>query len=152
MPMARRRATDHLDQVLTFMGTIWAVDHALERASKQMEVRLGVTAPQRMCLLLIAARPGILASELAAALHLHRGTMSGILRRLEQAGFITRTLDPDDRRRSGLHITTAGTSRIRSRDGTVELAVRKVMAATSVAEREAAERVLLRLQRELNAL
>jgi len=150
--MARRRATDELRQVLTFMGTIWAVDHALERASKHMEVRLGVTAPQRMCLLLIASRPGILASDLATTLHLHRGTMSGILRRLERAGFITRTLDPDDRRRSGLHITAAGTRRIRSRAGTVELAVRRVLTGTSAAEREAAERVLRRLQHELNAI
>ena len=53
-----------------------------------METRLGLTIPQRMSLLLIGRTPGILASELAEVLHLHRGTVSGIVRRLEAAGYV----------------------------------------------------------------
>ncbi len=72
-----------LDDVLRFMRLIWAIDHELERVSKRMEARIGLTVPQRLAMLLIARSPGILASELAEALHLHRGTLSGIVRRLD---------------------------------------------------------------------
>ena len=82
-----------LDDVLRFMRLIWAIDHELERVSKRMEARIGLTIPQRLTLLLIGQNPGILASELAEVLHLHRGTLSGILRRLEHAGYIERTVD-----------------------------------------------------------
>ncbi len=85
-----------LDDVLRFMRLIWAVDHELERVSKRMEDRIGLTIPQRLSLLLIGQNPGILASELAEVLHLHRGTLSGILRRLEHAGYIERTVDVRD--------------------------------------------------------
>ena len=35
-----------LDDVLHFMRLIWAIDHELERVSKRMEARLGLTIPQ----------------------------------------------------------------------------------------------------------
>ena len=85
-----------LDDVLRFMRLIWAVDHELERVSKRMESRLGLTIPQRLSLLLIGRSPGILASELAAILHLHRGTLSGVLRRLEKGGYIERGFNDID--------------------------------------------------------
>ena len=75
-----------LDEVLQFMGLIWAIDPEMERVSKRMEATVGLTIPQRLSLLLIGRNPGILASELASVLHLHRGTLSGVIRRLEAAG------------------------------------------------------------------
>ena len=141
-----------LDDVLRFMRLIWAIDHELERVSKRMESRIGLTIPQRLSLLLIGRNPGVLASELAAVLHLHRGTLSGILRRLEAAGYIERTLDATDARRAGLTLTTAGQSVNRRRAGTFEDAVRRVLESTRAADRGAAEQVLARLGAELRAL
>jgi DNA-binding MarR family transcriptional regulator len=138
-----------LDDVLRFMRLIWAVDHELERVSKRMESRIGLTIPQRLSLLLIGRNPGILASELAAVLHLHRGTLSGVVRRLETAGYVTRTLDASDARRAGLTLTAAGQRVNRRRAGTFEDAVRRVLAGTSASERAAAEQVLARLGGEL---
>jgi DNA-binding MarR family transcriptional regulator len=138
-----------LDDVLRFMRLIWAVDHELERVSKRMESRIGLTIPQRLSLLLIGRNPGILASELAAVLHLHRGTLSGVVRRLETAGYVTRTLDASDARRAGLTLTAAGQRVNRRRAGTFEDAVRRVIGATSASERAAAEQVLARLGGEL---
>jgi MarR family transcriptional regulator, organic hydroperoxide resistance regulator len=42
-----------LPNVLQFMQLLWAVDHGLQRASKGMLRRLGVTGPQRLALRLI---------------------------------------------------------------------------------------------------
>jgi len=141
-----------LDDVLRFMRLIWAIDHELERVSKRMESRIGLTIPQRLSLLLIGQNPGILASELAAVLHLHRGTLSGIVLRLKTAGYIERTVEPDDGRRVGLTLTQAGKEMNRRRAGTFEDAVRQVLASTPERERSAAEHVLTRLGTELRAV
>jgi DNA-binding MarR family transcriptional regulator len=92
-----------------------------------MESRLGLTIPQRLSLLLIGRNPGILASELASVLHLHRGTLSGVVRRLEAAGYVERTVDARDARRAGLTLTASGRSVNRRRAGTFEDAVRRVL-------------------------
>jgi len=133
------------------MRLIWAIDHELERVSKRMEARLGLTIPQRLSLLLIGRNPGILASELATVLHLHRGTLSGVIRRLEAAGYVARTVDADDARRAGLTLTAAGRRVNRRRAGTFEDAVRRVLGDTASTERVAAEQVFGRLAGELRA-
>jgi MarR family transcriptional regulator, organic hydroperoxide resistance regulator len=140
-----------LDDVLRFMRLIWAIDHELERVSKRMESRLGLTIPQRMTLLLIGRSPGILASEIAELLHLHRGTVSGIVRRLEAAGYVSRVADPADGRRAGLTLTVAGRGMNRRRAGTFEDAVRQLLSSAPRGDLESAERVLARLGRELRA-
>jgi DNA-binding MarR family transcriptional regulator len=134
------------------MRLIWAIDHELERVSKRMESRIGLTIPQRLSLLLIGRNPGILASELASVLHLHRGTLSGIVRRLEAAGYVGRTVDARDARRAGLTLTAAGRSVNRRRAGTFEDAARRVLESIPAAERSATEHVLTRLGTELRAI
>ena len=141
-----------LDDVLRFMRLIWAIDHELECVSKRMESRLGLTIPQRLSLLLIGRNPGILASELASVLHLHRGTLSGVVRRLEAAGYVERTVDARDARRAGLTLTASGRSVNRRRAGTFEDAVRRVLGSIDPAERSAAEHVLTRFSTELRAV
>lgn len=150
-PVDAPRREIPLDDVLRFMRLIWAIDHELERVSKKMETRLGLTIPQRLSMLLIGRNPGILASELAAVLHLHRGTLSGVVRRLEAAGYVTRTVDQADARRAGLTLTPAGERVNRRRAGTFEDAVRRVLSSALPGERSAAEHVLARLAGELRA-
>jgi MarR family transcriptional regulator, organic hydroperoxide resistance regulator len=141
-----------LDDVLRFMQSIWAIDHELERVSKRMEARIGLTIPQRLALLLIGRNPGILASELASVLHLHRGTLSGVVRRLEAAGYVERTVDTRDARRAGLTLTATGRAVNRRRAGTFEDAVRRVLGSIQPADRAAADHVLIRLGAELRAV
>lgn len=141
-----------LDEALSFMRLLWAIDHELERVSKRMEATIGLTIPQRLCLLLIGTNPGILASQIADILHLHRGTLSGILQRLEAAGLITRTPEATDARRMGLALTRDGWRLKGQRAGTFERAVRRMLAHVSDADRRAAERVLVTLRRELQAI
>lgn len=142
-------ATAVPDATLRFMRLIWAIDHELERVSKRMEARVGLTVPQRMCLLLIAAQPGILASHLADILHLHRGTLSGIVRRLESSGLIRRVADDHDARRQALTLTSRGAAILRQRTGTFEDAVRQVLARSTTHELAAAERILAGLRTAL---
>jgi len=151
-PGATRAGGITLDAVLSFMSLIWAVDHELERVSKRMEARLGLTVPQRLSLLLIGRHPGILASELASVLHLHRGTLTGIVRRLEAAGYVRKTTDARDARRVGLTLTPAGAVMNQRRAGTFESAVRELLASVSARERAVAERVLAGLSVQLRTV
>ena len=130
------------DQVLQFMRLIWAIDHELERVSKRMETSHGLTIAQRMTLLLIGRHPNVSAAELAALMFVHAGTMSGILKRLENGGFIARTSDQRDGRRHVLTLTAAGVAANRQRRGTFGHAVRALLRATTPGDIAATERVL----------
>ena len=116
-----------LGPVLEFMRALWALDHALQSASKRMETRLGVTAPQRLVVRIVGRFPGISAGEVAEILHVHPSTLTGVLKRLEARGIVTRRADPRDARRALLALTARGRELDRLRSGTVEAVVRGVL-------------------------
>jgi DNA-binding MarR family transcriptional regulator len=131
--------------VLNFMRLLWALDHGLVKASKAMHRRFGVTALQRLVIRIVGKDRGISAGELAATLHVHPSTLTGVLRRLCARGILVRATDPADGRRALFALTARGKRIDRLRTGTVEAAVRGALAATTDAELAATARVLSRL-------
>ena len=131
-----------LPDVLAFMQGLWAVVHRMERLSKQMGASVGVTGPQRLVLRMIALFPGLSAGDLAAVLHLHPSTLTGVLRRLEAQALVARTADPEDRRRTVLRLTRRGARASASTKGTVEGAVAAAFARTGQNHRDATRRFL----------
>jgi DNA-binding MarR family transcriptional regulator len=77
-----------------------AFDHLAAR-------RLGVNLTDLHCLNIIESRGGVTAGELAAEAGLTSGAITGVIDRLERAGFATRERDPDDRRRVAISVTPA---------------------------------------------
>lgn len=65
-------------------------------------------------LLALHRRPGSTPSEVAASLGLSRSAVARLLGRLQQEGFIVRSVDPSDRRSARLSLAEAGKRRIRS--------------------------------------
>ena len=61
------------DPVLEFIRRMWAVDHELQRVSKRMVRRIGLTAPQRLAVRFIGRHDGLTLGSLSALLHLHPG-------------------------------------------------------------------------------
>ena len=150
--MASSKETPILTEpALDFMRLMWAVDHELQRVSKRMIGRLGLTAPQRLALRLIGREPGLTPGALATLLHLHPGTVTGIVRRLESAGLISRVRSTGDTRRMHLELTSAGQTLNRRRKGTVEAAVLRMLDSVSSNELGATSRVLKLLAEELAA-
>src|SRR3954466_12832271 len=117
-----------LGAVLDFMRLLWAVDHALQSASKRMESTYGVTGPQRLVVRIVGRFPGIAAGRVAEILHVHPSTLTGILKRLEARGMLQRKADPRDARRALFALTAKGRKLDTVRTGAVELAVRRVLA------------------------
>ena len=133
------------DPVLEFLRLMWAVDHELHRVSKRMIGRLGLTAPQRLAVRFVGRQPGLTPGALAELLHLDRGTITGIVQRLESAGLVSRTRSAGDTRRVHLTLTSQGQTLNRRRKGTVEAAVRRTLDGMPAADLDAASRVLRRL-------
>ena len=107
-----------------------------------MESDIGVTGPQRLAIRVIARSPLITPSQLAAALHLHRSTVTGILKRLEARGFVERVADPADGRSRTLALTPPGHAVDARSAGTAEAAVRRALQRFEESEIAVASRVL----------
>ena len=139
-----------LGAVLDFMRLLWALDHALQSASKRMESNFGMTGPQRLVMRIVGRFPGIAAGRVAQILHVHPSTLTGILKRLEARGLLQRRADPRDARRALFILTPRGRKLDTVRTGIVEQAVRRVL-ATDPDKVAAAQEVLLALSEELDA-
>lgn len=138
-----------LGEVLELMRLLWALDHGLHATSKRMAANLGITGPQRLVIRIVGRFPGISAGELAAILCVHPSTLTGILQRLERRGLIHRKQDPSDGRRTLLSLTKKGRVFDALRTGTVEAAVRRVLAKVAREKIVSAREVLESLGREL---
>jgi DNA-binding MarR family transcriptional regulator len=129
-------------RALRFMRTLWALDHALHCTSKRMAGTLGVTGPQRLVIRLVGRQPAITAGELARSMHVHPSTLTGIVRRLERDGLVSRTVDVVDRRQVRFALTGSGRRIDIRTGGTVEAAVERALARAPAAEADAAARLL----------
>ena len=138
----RRTADPRPDPVLEFIRQMWSVDHELQRVSKRMVRRLGLTAPQRLAVRFVGRHAGLTLGDLSSLLHLHPGTVTGIVRHLEAQGLVTQSRDAEDSRRRHLVLTPKGKRLDRQRKGTVEAAVRRVARVATPAEMVTAWRVL----------
>jgi len=139
-----------LGAVLDFMRLLWAVDHALQSASKRMESNFGMTGPQRLVVRIVGRFPGIAAGRVAEILHVHPSTLTGILKRLESRGLLQRRTDPRDARRALFILTPKGRKLDTIRTGIVEQAVRRVL-TKDPGKVAAAQEVLHSLSLELDA-
>jgi DNA-binding MarR family transcriptional regulator len=131
-----------LGPALEFLERLWALNHALERLSGEMTSSLGITAQQRLVIRCLGRYPGIPAGQLAALLHLDKGTISATVRRLASKGLVERRKDPVDGRRTSLGLTSKGRSLDRSTPGTVEHAVERAI-STADAKTVRATRLML---------
>jgi DNA-binding MarR family transcriptional regulator len=131
-----------LGEALTFMQLLWAVMHGLESTSKRMHATLGITGPQRLALRIIGHHGRISAGQLAEILRVHPSSLTGVLRRLEQARLLRRRSDPDDRRRAVLELTAPGKRLNQRPEGTIEAAVDAALCSLPRAKVAAARVVL----------
>jgi DNA-binding MarR family transcriptional regulator len=143
--------TVELDDALQFMRALWVAVHALQKTSKWMAVRFGVTGPQRLVIRVVGLAPGISAGGLARILHLHPSTLTGVLKRLEGQGLLSRSADAADGRRAVLRLTPSGQRLNVAAEGTVESAVRSILSQVSDRDQRNVRDTLERLAEQLSA-
>ncbi|MFI5978665.1 MarR family transcriptional regulator [Streptomyces sp. NPDC051452] len=81
---------------------------------QELARRLGLNLTDLTCFAFVleAGDDLLTAGDLAARVHVTTGAMTGILNRLERAGYVTRRPDPDDRRRVRVAAVPDAVSRV----------------------------------------
>ena len=78
---------------------------------------LGMRPGEATVLMLIGANPGIRQGELARHLMIKRAHMTKMMRAMEEAGLVRRTVPANDRRSVELSLSPAGTARVAALSG-----------------------------------
>lgn len=95
-----------LDHQLCF--PLYAGARAVTRLYGELLADEHLTYPQYVTLLALWDADGVSVGELGERLHLDSGTLTPLLKRMEKAGHLQRTRDPDDERRVVITVTDAG--------------------------------------------
>jgi DNA-binding MarR family transcriptional regulator len=102
-----RAAELKLDNQLCF--ALYDASRAFTRAYAPMLGELGLTYPQYLVMLVLwETEDPMFMSDLGERLHLDSGTLSPLLRRLDQQGLVQRCRDSVDERRVQITLTAAG--------------------------------------------
>ena len=95
-----------LDDQLCF--SIYAASHAFTRFYKPLLEPLGLTYPQYLVLLTLWESDGLPLKSIGARLGLDSGTLTPLLKRMEEAGLLTRLRDKADERQVIVRLTARG--------------------------------------------
>ena len=95
-----------LDRQVCF--PLYAASNLLTRLYRPVLEPLGRTYPQYLVMLVLWERSPASVGDLGERLHLDSGTLTPLLKRMEQAGFISRRRDPEDERRVLVTLTAHG--------------------------------------------
>lgn len=104
--MSERRASKQaaVDELIREFRISGNQDDAFDSLAAE---RLGVSETDLHCLNIIENSKGLPAGELAVQAGLTPGAVTGVIDRLEKAGYARRVSDPADRRRVRLEVTPA---------------------------------------------
>lgn len=95
-----------LDEQLCF--AVYTASRALTRAYGPLLEPLGVTYPQYLTLLVLWEEDGASVKRLGERLALDSGTLTPLLKRLEQQGLVERRRSAEDERVVHVHLTSKG--------------------------------------------
>ena len=96
----------HLDNQLCF--AVYSASLAMTRLYKPLLEKLNLTYPQYLVMLTLWQDDGLMVSQLGERLSLDSGTLTPLLKRLEQSGLVSRLRDVADERRVHITLTAAG--------------------------------------------
>lgn len=95
-----------LDRQLCF--ALYSSSLAMTKLYKPLLAPLGLTYPQYLAMLVLWESDGLSVSQLGQRLSLDSGTLTPLLKRLEQLGHVERRRARDDERRVDIFLTPAG--------------------------------------------
>jgi MarR family transcriptional regulator, organic hydroperoxide resistance regulator len=105
-----------LDNQLCF--ALYSASLAMTKLYKPLLEALGLTYPQYLVMLVLWEQDGLTVSALGERLHLDSGTLTPLLKRMEQADLLVRQRSAEDERRVEVTLTPAG-KRLKAKAGAV---------------------------------
>ena len=109
-----------IDDTARAMNAIRSVVRALRLNTRSIEGKLGISLAQLFVLQQLADRPAKSLNDLAERTATHQSSVSVVVRRLVDRGFVTRIASTSDRRRIHIALTSAGESLLRGAPPTVQ--------------------------------
>ena len=104
----RSPATNDLDLEAQFCFALYSTTLALGKVYAPVLAGLGLTYPQYLVILVLWQEDGLTVRALGEQLHLNSGTLTPMLKRMEQAGLVRRSRDKKDERLVRTELTAAG--------------------------------------------
>lgn len=104
--MATALTTGNFEEAI--LTSLRRIIRAVDIHSRQLAIRHHLTGPQLVCLRLLSKRGEMTSGHLATAATLSAGTVTGILDRLEQRGYVQRIRSFSDKRQVKVSLTPAG--------------------------------------------
>lgn len=95
-----------LDHQLCF--ALYAASNAMTRLYRDRLEPLGLTYPQYLVMLVLWEQDELTVSAIGNRLHLDSGTLTPMLKRMEQAGLVARRRSKDDERQVAVSLTSRG--------------------------------------------
>lgn len=93
---------------LQILQALRRIIRAVDIQSRRLASRYGITGPQLVCLATLCDEGALTSAELSRRVYVSASTITGIIDRLEQRGYVERKRDEIDRRRVLLHATPEG--------------------------------------------
>ncbi len=95
-----------LDNQLCFV--LYTASRAITRSYRHLLEPLGITYPQYLVLMVIWEQDKLGVKEIGEKLHLDSGTLTPLLKRMEQNGLVKRERSKRDERKVSIHLTRKG--------------------------------------------
>lgn len=93
---------------LQILQALRRIIRAVDIHSRKLAAQYGITGPQLVCLATLCDDGAMTGAELSRRVYVSASTITGIIDRLEQRGYVERKRDDIDRRRVLLHATPEG--------------------------------------------
>ena len=85
---------------------------AFDAVYRELLLEQGLSYPQYIALMTVGEHGPLTVGTLGELMHLDSGTLSPLLKRMEAAGLVARTRDPEDERRVLVSVTATGRDRL----------------------------------------
>jgi DNA-binding MarR family transcriptional regulator len=102
-----RTAAD-MEAIGRSMNAVRSIVRALRINTRAIELKMGISLAQLFVLQQLAEKPADSLNELADRTATHQSSVSVVVRRLVERGYVTRTASPADKRRIEIAVTQSG--------------------------------------------
>jgi DNA-binding MarR family transcriptional regulator len=128
--------TEEIEQITAAMNAVRTVVRALRVSSRMIESKMGISGAQLFVMQQLAEKPAHSLNELAERTATHQSSVSVVVRRLVDHGYVSRTTGDSDRRRVELALTDKGRTVLASAPTTVQVKLLRGARALSPDEKK----------------
>jgi MarR family transcriptional regulator, lower aerobic nicotinate degradation pathway regulator len=134
--------SEEVEQTTTAMNAVRSIVRALRVSSRMIEGRMGISGAQLFVLQQLAERPAHSLNDLAERTATHQSSVSVVVRRLVDHGYVSRTTSDVDRRRVELALTDKGRQVLAGAPTTVQVKLLRGARALTADQRKALAELL----------